>query len=327
MNFIAEICQNHNGDLNKLLEMTYSAAESGATHIKMQHIYVKNLTFRPEFENGLISKNITYAIKRPWQAEYSRLKELELSLSDCDKFISAVIDAGLKPLTTCFSRSDIQTIYDLGFQEIKVASYDCASYQLIRELSKKFKKIFVSTGASFDEEVKKTNQILLDSKLDYELLHCVTIYPTPLNFMNLDRINWLKELSTNVGFSDHSHVGENGVLAAKVASLYEINSIERHFTTLSASETKDGPVSIQPSHLKELIEFNCLSKEDKLIRLKDEYPNWRELRGLKNYLLTKEEILNRNYYRGRFASLHQTQSIDNPSTHFTYNWEETPICQ
>ena len=327
MNFIAEICQNHNGNLNRLLEMTHAAADSGATHIKIQHIYVKNLTFRSQFENGLIYEKSTYDIKRPWLAEYKRLQELELSLSDCDKFISTVLDLGLKPLTTCFARADIQTIYELGFQEIKVASYDCASFQLIRELSKKFKKIYVSTGASFDEEVKKTNQILLESKLDYELLHCVTIYPTPLNFMNLNRINWLKELSNNVGFSDHSHVERNGILAAKVATLYDLSSIERHFTTLDSSETKDGPVSIQPDHLKELIKFNKLSKQDKIISLNDEYPNWQELHGLKNYLLTKEEILNRNYYRGRFASPIKKQHKDKPSSYFIYNWEETPLCQ
>tara|TARA_B100000886_G_scaffold305661_1_gene237553 strand:- start:52579 stop:53556 length:978 start_codon:yes stop_codon:yes gene_type:complete len=325
MNFIAEICQNHKGDLNKLLEMTYAAAEGGATHIKTQHIYVKNLTFRTQFENGLISNSSTHDIKRPWETEYSRLKELELSLSDCDKFIDTVLELGLKPLTTCFARSDIQTIYDLGFQEIKVASYDCPSFQLIRELTSNFKKIYVSTGASFDEEVKKTNTILSESSLEYELLHCVTIYPTPLNFMNLNRINWLKELSPNVGFSDHSHVGKNGILAAKVATLYDVSSIERHFTTLDASETKDGPVSIQPNQLRELINFNKLSKEDKILSLNDEYPNWEELHGHKNYLLTKEEMLNRNYYRGRFASPMQEQTLNNPSKYFIYNWEETPL--
>ena len=208
-----------------------------------------------------------------------------------------------------------------------MASYDCASFQLIRELTKKFKKIYVSTGATFDEEVKKTNKILIESLIEYELFHCVTIYPTPLNFMNLNRINWLKELTRNVGFSDHSHVGNNGILAAKVATLYGINSVERHFTTLDPSETKDGPVSIQPNHLKELIAFSNLSREDKIKSLKEEYPNWKELNGYKNYLLTKEEMLNRNYYRGRFASPMKQQDINDPSSYFIYNWEETPLCQ
>ena len=62
MKFIAELCQNHCGDLDTLLSMVESAA-TGATHIKMQHIYVKNLTFRPQFEEGLKNKHEIHAIK------------------------------------------------------------------------------------------------------------------------------------------------------------------------------------------------------------------------------------------------------------------------
>ena len=90
MNFIAELCQNHNGDLDNLLRMVESAAIGGATHIKTQHIYVKNLTFRSEFEEGLTLNKDVHAIKRPWKQEYERLKSLELSLKDYDKFIDCV---------------------------------------------------------------------------------------------------------------------------------------------------------------------------------------------------------------------------------------------
>ena len=85
-------------------------------------------------------------------------------------------------MATCFARGDIEDIYNLGFEEIKVASYDCSSYQMIRD--DPFKKIYVSTGATFEKEVLKTNQILISNNVDYELMHRVTIYPTPLKLMN-----------------------------------------------------------------------------------------------------------------------------------------------
>ena len=323
MNFIAELCQNHNGNLDNLLKMVESAANGGATHIKTQHIYVKNLVFRPEFEEGLKFKNEICAIKRPWEKEYERLKSLELSLQEYDKFINCVKEHNLIPMTTCFARCDVREIYNLGFEEIKVASYDCASYQMIRELIPLFKKIFVSTGASFDQEVLKTNQLLKSSNTNYELLHCVTLYPTPLESINLNRIQWLKNFSKFVGFSDHSKVEQYGVLAAKAATLFGVSSIERHFTNLGAQDTKDGPVSINSGQLLELVEFSKLSSEDKIKSLNDQYPNWQIMKEPKSNNLSNEEILNRNYYRGRFGSSLEKQTIDKPSKKFVYNWEET----
>ena len=67
-------------------------------------------------------------------------------------------------MTTCFSRNRIDDLYNLGFKYIKVASYDCGSFQMIRELSKKFKHMIISTGASFDSEIIKTNEILKKEK-------------------------------------------------------------------------------------------------------------------------------------------------------------------
>ena len=87
MNFIAELCQNHNGDLDNLYKMVDAAAEGGATHIKIQHIYKENLVFRPQFENGLLKGDKTIAIKRPWKDEYERLENLEISNNDCRKFV------------------------------------------------------------------------------------------------------------------------------------------------------------------------------------------------------------------------------------------------
>ena len=43
----------------------------------------------------------------------------------------------------------------MGFKEIKVASYDCASPYLLKSLKEEFDHIYVSTGATFDTEVKR----------------------------------------------------------------------------------------------------------------------------------------------------------------------------
>ena len=130
-------------------------------------------------------------------------------------------------MTSCFSRSHVEEIKNLGFDVIKVASYDCASFQLLRDIADKFDQIVVSTGATFDNEIEKAAEILRDK--DFTFLHCVTKYPTNLEDLNLARINWLKQFTKNVGFSDHSLRSTNGSIASLAAIAKGADTIECHF--------------------------------------------------------------------------------------------------
>ncbi len=51
---IAELCQNHNGDIKVLEDMVHAAAESGADFAKIQSIHSSDLAYRERFEHGLI---------------------------------------------------------------------------------------------------------------------------------------------------------------------------------------------------------------------------------------------------------------------------------
>ena len=48
-------------------------------------------------------------------------------------------------------------------------------------------------------------------------------------------------------------------------------------------------------------------------KIEVEYPNWSKTLGEMTRELSKEELLNRDYYRGRFAS--------NINNQIVYNWE------
>ena len=316
--FIAELCQNHNGSLRRLLDMVDRCADNGADIIKMQSIYIKDLTFRPVFENGYVLKKKKFFIKRDYLSEYKRLKKLEINYKDTEKFIKRCMLKKVIPMTTCFSRNRINDLYNLGFKHIKVASYDCGSFQMIRELSKKFKHLIISTGATFDKEIVKTNEILKKKKVDYSFLHCVTLYPTPLNNLHLSRIKYLSDLTKKkVGYSDHSKSwNSNSLLSSKASIYYGAKIIEKHMTVLNESMTKDGAVSIRPEQISELKDFSSLSKEKQKIFLKSFKFDFG---GNFKRSLSAEELLNREYYRGRFASYSKNEK------RFVYNWEEIPI--
>ena len=318
INYIAELCQNHLGKFENIKRMAEKCAENGANTIKLQSIYTKNLSFRPEFENGIKINNKIYKIKRPYKSEYKRLKKLEINLKDFEKFVRLCEKLNVEPSVTCFSRNDVNNLKNVGFRTIKVASYDCSSFKLLKELKKNFKKLIVSTGATYDDEINKAAEILKDN---FTFLHCVTIYPTPLNEMHLNRISFLKKKFGKAGFSDHSlGFGKFKNFATKVAIYKGASVVERHITILDKDKTKDGPVSIRPEDIKEIISFSNLNESDQKIYLKENYNfNLKKTFGFAKRNLSYAETLNRDYYRGRFSS------YDKKSQRMIYNWEEVEI--
>ena len=314
LKIIAEFCQNHNGDYSILKEMMHEAADSGATYGKIQTIFAEDLTFRERFEHGKKDADKIISIKRPYQIEYERLKKLELSYDEHRMFIDDCKKLGLIPLTTAFSRRSVDELTKLDMDTIKVASYDCASIPLIEDLAKKLSHLIISTGATYQSEIEKTAKLLVNKKVNFSFLHCTTIYPTPLERVNLAKMSTLKKYTKKVGFSDHTHVESDGIVASIVAIHLGAEFIERHFTILKPNQTKDGPVSINPNHVRQMVEFSKLSKFDQTNYLNEKYPNWRNILGESTGDLSDEEKLNRDYYRGRFGSHDYERNI-------TYNWE------
>jgi len=318
LTLIAEFCQNHNGDFDTLRIMIDAAAKGGATHAKIQTIFADDLAFRTEFEEGKFAQNgDVITIKRPYKNEYDRLKKLELTYDQQAAFVAACREAGLEPLTTAFTLTCIPHLSELGWNAVKVASYDCGSLPLVRALADQFDHLIISTGATFDEEIDRTAAYLNEVGRAFTMLHCVTLYPTPLGEMHLNRMEYLRQFTNSVGLSDHSLVSTDGIKAALVAIHLGATTIERHFTVFEASETKDGPVSITQKHLEEIVEFANLEHDKQAAFLAANVPEAASMYGLTHRPLSDEEQRNRAYYRGRFANKFDQDTI--------YNWEDEKL--
>ncbi len=315
MKFIAEFCQNHNGDFDILKRMIWDAAEGGAAYGKIQTIFADDLSYREEFENGSVDESgRTLIIKRPYKPEYERLKKLEVSYKQHEKFITECQKAGISPLTTAFTITSIPHLQQLGWKNIKVASYDCGSLPLIKELSRPFDELIISTGASYDREIEATAAYLQGIGKRFSFLHCVTVYPTPLQQINLRRMEFLRTFTPSVGLSEHSLVARDGVKASLAAIYNGAEFIERHFTVLPEEATRDGRVSVRKQHVQEMVAFSKLTKEEQALYIQENVPEFSSMLGSSARELGHEELLNRAYYRGRFCNKINGKQI--------YNWDE-----
>lgn len=315
---IAELCQNHNGDFKVLNEMVAAAAESGADILKIQSMRSKDLTYRERFENGLIEGGKIKVIKRPYKAELERLSKLDLDYDLHAKFFELCEKYKVIPMSTIFSFNNIEFLKQFkNLNHIKIASFDCNSHALVKKICKTFKnkKIIMSTGTAYNREIDITNDILLKENVDYALLHCISIYPTPIYDANLNRIDYLRRKSKFVGLSDHSNPEKDKNIIPAAGFLKKIDYIEKHFTVLNKDQTKDGPVSANPEQFKEIIKLSKMSEEDLKLYLKEMDVDLSKIFGSESRELTETELLNRDYLQGRFA-----YKDDNNKTWF--NWDE-----
>ena len=276
MNIISELCQNHNGKRELLDRMIKSAAVCSDI-IKIQSIKASTFTYREEYEDY-----------RPYDNESERLKGLELSRADEKFFISKCKEYGVESMTTIFVPQHAPAFNELGYDNLKLSGYSIPAFGYGKKLNTfKFKKLFFSTSSLTLAEIKKTINNLNEMGVDYCMLQCTCVYPTPLSKLNLQNINFYRDALgiKNVGLSDHTNPHEDNLLSTKLAIFQGIDALERHFTILNIEETRDGKVSVTPKMMSEIKRFSKLPKEDQ----------YQELNHFND-----QQIFNHDYYRGRF---------------------------
>jgi len=275
MKLISELCQNHNGNLETLESMIKTAAVCSDI-VKIQTIYASNLTYREDYEEY-----------RPYEPEYERLKGLELSRKDEELFIFKCMEYGVESMTTIFVPQHAPRFNELGYDNLKISGYSIPAFDYGKKLKTfKFKRLFFSTSSLSLEEIKLTIKNLNEMGIEYYMMQCTCIYPTPLDKLNLQNIDFYRSLGAkNVGLSDHSNPHEDKLLSSKLAIFQGIDVLERHFTILDINDTRDGKVSVTPKMMSSLRKFSKMSKED-------------QYRELNKFNIS--QIFNHDYYRGRF---------------------------
>ena len=91
----------------------------------------------------------------------------------------------------------------------------------------------------------------LNGATDVSLFQCTSVYPTPIQEVNLSTIGWLKDrYNIPVGLSDHSD-GDDAVFLSIAAGA---TLIEKHFSLDVNREGFDHKVSLDEKNLKKMVE-------------------------------------------------------------------------
>lgn len=221
MQIIAEIGQNHNGDMGLAREMIRCAKECGADTAKFQ-LFDADAVFGKQ--------------NNPWY-EYNR--STQLSQDQVVMLAGECRRVGIEFFASVFDSERVKWLEAVGVSRYKIASRTIHDGAVIEALAKTGKPLLVSLGIW-----KGIGFPVIPTDAPVEFLYCVTKYPAPLEELRLSEVDF----STYAGFSDHSL----GITAALVAFSRGARIVEKHFTLDKAMYGPDHSGSMTPYELSRL---------------------------------------------------------------------------
>ncbi len=237
---VAEAGINHNGEITLAKELIEAAKDAGADAIKFQIFNTELFYSKSHCGFSHTQSNI-----------FSLMKSLEFNDEEWESIDDFAKKIGIKIFYTPFDDYSIEILKKLSPSIIKIASSDIDNFILLKKISSLKKPVILSTGMSTLADVKKAFNFLKEEGIkDISLLHCVSLYPTYPEEVNLLSIKKLKEeFNVRVGFSDHTE-GFHITLAA-VSLGAEI--IEKHLTISKKLKGPDHSLSLEPNEFSLMV--------------------------------------------------------------------------
>ena len=155
-------------------------------------------------------------------------------------------------ISTPFSRAAVDRLVKFKVPGFKIGSGECNNYPLVEYIAKKNKPIILSTGMNDYQSIDKSVKIFKKFGLNFALMHCTNLYPTPNHLTRLECVKEMTERykSSVIGYSDHTI--DNSAALGAIALGAQI--IERHFTYSKQLRGPDISCSMDGEDLKNLKE-------------------------------------------------------------------------
>ena len=238
----AEIGINHNGDLALAKKLIDAAAVAGCDAVKFQKrtvdtVYTKEYLDSPR--------------KSPWGDTQRAQKEgLEFGKDGYDEIDRYCREKGIEWYASAWDVGSQKFLRQYGCKYNKVASAMLTNEELLEEIAGEGKYTFIATGMSTFGEIDRAVEVFKKHGCPFELMHCCSTYPMPMEDANLKLIGVLAQrYGCRAGYSGH----EAGTLVSTCAVAAGASSIERHITLDRTMYGSDQKASIEPYELCALV--------------------------------------------------------------------------
>jgi len=161
-------------------------------------------------------------------AHIPRFLETRLSIDDYQKLVELAKEHDMVTMCTPFDEESLEHIARLQFDVIKIASCSLTDYPLLNEVAQAKKPVVMSTGGATTKQIDKVAQLMTDFNVEFALEHCVSIYPTPPDRLQLNQIGILKERYPEIPIGWSTHEDPDDTITVQLACAKGAVLFERH---------------------------------------------------------------------------------------------------
>lgn len=253
--FIADIAANHDGDLNRALELIRLASEAGADAVKFQHHDVSKYVSKAGFE-ALGGK---FSHQSKWdKSVFEVYKDAEVPLDWTEQLVKQSNKLGVDFFTTPYDLDMVDRL-DEFVPAFKIGSGDIAWDMMLEKVAATGKPVLFASGAATLAEVIHSHDVLTSLNSDIVLMQCNTNYTGSLENFKYINLNVLKTYQTLfprtiLGLSDHTP-GHETVLGAVALGA---RVVEKHFTDDTSRPGPDHPFSMDPNTWRAMVDSTRL---------------------------------------------------------------------
>jgi len=236
---IAELGVNHDGSVDRALELTRAAAANGADAVKLQ-------LYRTDMLMSKAAKLASYQKAAGETDPIAMLRRLELTTDEMERVVDLAHSLKVHAIVSVFSVELVAEAETLAWDAYKTASPDIINRPLLEALVATGKPLVVSTGASTLREIGRALDWLRAARERLAVMQCVSSYPTPIEQAELAGIRAIAEIFDGpVGYSDHTSDERTGAWAANMGACI----LEKHVTFDQAAQGPDHAASLTPENL------------------------------------------------------------------------------
>ena len=240
---IAELGTNHLGDLKIAKKIIDIAVNAGCDAVKFQKKDVENIYTREFLDSPLES---------PWGTTQREMRlHREFSENDFKQIDLYCKEKKIPWFVSCWDTKSQMQMRKFKTKYNKIASAMLIHKELVEMVAKEKKYTFISTGMSSLKEIENAIKFFKKYKCPFELMHCHSSYPMPIEEANLSLIPvYKKKFRCKVGYSGHEASATN---ISVPAVLLGATSIERHVTFDRTAYGHDQSASLESRGLHQLV--------------------------------------------------------------------------
>jgi sialic acid synthase SpsE/mannose-6-phosphate isomerase-like protein (cupin superfamily) len=218
--YVLDLANNHQGQLEhglriirEVAQVTRAAGVRAALKFQFREL---DSFIHPAHRSGSANKHIP------------RFLATRLGPDEFATLTAEVRRQGLVTMSTPFDEASVGLIESLGIEVVKIASASATDWPLIERIAASNRPVIFSTGGLTLKEIDDLVSFFEHRRVHFAIMHCVSIYPTPDERMQLRQVQALRARYPNrvIGFSTHERPEDTVPVAVAIAQ--GAGMLERH---------------------------------------------------------------------------------------------------